>query len=99
MNVCANVLRADVLNGLIDNLVGSMPGTVQYSGPLPSGSAERLWDRAVARYFEGEVSADQLRIAAEGAWSEGARPYGLDRAEHCALRANVYAVDPRYLRV
>jgi len=58
-NEGANQLLSTRLDGLNDNLV-SGPGSVRYLGVFPSGVAERLWDRALARYFEGETSSDEL---------------------------------------
>ena len=58
-NEGANELVSTRLDGLNDNLVSGL-GAVLYLGPLPTGLDERLWDRALASYFRGEVTSEEL---------------------------------------
>ncbi|HSD70455.1 MAG TPA: VCBS domain-containing protein [Woeseiaceae bacterium] len=66
-NPGANVLRADALNGVLDNLVPEVLGETQYSDPRPTADpiAERLWDRALLAYFLGEVNSNNLSSIGE----------------------------------
>jgi len=75
-NDAANVLVSTVLDGKNDNLVSEF-GLIflDFPGAFPTGADERVWDRALRRYFENEITSDQLqsigeRISVDARWGD-----------------------------
>ena len=66
-NDAANVLVSTTLDGKNDNLA-SGPGSIffiDFPGVFPTPVDERLWDRLLRRYFEGEITRDDINSIGE----------------------------------
>jgi VCBS repeat-containing protein len=61
-NDAANVLVSTPLDGKNDNLASGIGAVtwLDFPGVFPTGADERVWDRVLRRYFEGEVTSDQI---------------------------------------